>query len=79
MGIGATEARDNFSRPLDEVETGRSIVITRRGTPVARLVPVSHPSQERIRETIEQLRAFRRGRSLGGIKLHELIDEGRRY
>lgn len=79
MEIGATEARDRFSQLLDEVESGETIVITRHGKPVARLVPVSSPSRERTRETIAELRSFRRGRSLGGVRLRELIDEGRRY
>lgn len=36
---GIREVRQNLSRLLDEVRRGREIVITDRGTPVARLVP----------------------------------------
>ncbi len=37
--IGAIEAKDKFSRLLDRVQLGEEIVITRRGRPVAKLVP----------------------------------------
>lgn len=37
--IGAFEAKTHLSELLSEVEAGDSILITRRGTPVARLVP----------------------------------------
>ncbi|HLI52469.1 MAG TPA: type II toxin-antitoxin system prevent-host-death family antitoxin [Thermomicrobiaceae bacterium] len=79
MTIGAAAARTHFSRLLREVEEGKSITITRRGTPAARLVPISQPDRTQVQETIEEIRAFRRGRSLGGIRLRDLIEEGRRY
>lgn len=37
--IGAFEAKDKFSRLLDRVQLGEEVVITRRGKPVAKLVP----------------------------------------
>jgi prevent-host-death family protein len=37
--IGAIEAKDKFSRLLDRVQLGEEIVITRRGKPIAKLVP----------------------------------------
>jgi prevent-host-death family protein len=37
--IGAFDARDKFSRLLDQVQLGEEVVIMRRGKPVARLVP----------------------------------------
>ena len=37
--IGIREARINFSRLIKDVKSGMEIVITDRGTPVARLVP----------------------------------------
>ena len=37
--IGAIEARTYFSRLLERVESGEEITITRRGVPVAKLVP----------------------------------------
>lgn len=37
--IGAFEAKNTLSALLDRVERGEEIVISRRGKPVARLVP----------------------------------------
>lgn len=37
--VSAREANQGFSRYLAEAEAGEEIVITRRGKPVARLVP----------------------------------------
>ena len=37
--IGAFEAKNKLGSLLDAVERGEEIVITRRGKPVARLVP----------------------------------------
>jgi antitoxin (DNA-binding transcriptional repressor) of toxin-antitoxin stability system len=76
--IGAFEAKNTLGSLLDLVERGEEVVITRRGRPVARLV----------RETVEIDRAAARraaadilaaseGVTLGGIKLRDLIDEGR--
>lgn len=39
--IGAFEAKTHLSQLLERVEKGEEIVITRRGRPVARLVPVA--------------------------------------
>lgn len=42
--VGAAEANQRFSRLLAEAEQGTDVVITRRGQPVARLVPVNGPT-----------------------------------
>ncbi len=52
--ISLREANQAFSRCIREVEAGEEITITRRGEPVARLVPVRHkrvltPEQEAAR------------------------------
>jgi prevent-host-death family protein len=38
--IGVRELRQNASRYLDRVSRGESLVVTDRGRPVARLVPI---------------------------------------
>lgn len=54
---GVREARQNLTDLLDDVKKGREVVITERGRPVARLVPVQRrrpfPDLARVR------RAFR--------------------
>ncbi len=76
--VGAFEAKTKFSELLDRVERGEEIIITRRGKPVARIVP--HEPQrdkEEIRKAIEDIRRLRREVSLGGLDWRELRDEGR--
>jgi prevent-host-death family protein len=76
--IGAFEAKTKLGQLLDWVEAGEEVVITRRGRPVARLVP-PRPAvdQEQARAAAAQIRAMSRGVSLGGLKIKDLIDEGR--
>ena len=61
--ISLREANQAFSRCIREVEAGEEITITRRGEPVARLVPVRRqrilsPEQEaalaRLQKTMEE-------------------------
>jgi prevent-host-death family protein len=77
--IGGREARIHFSQLLEDVARGETITITRRGVPVARLVPTEENRRQKISEAIAELREFGRGHKLDGITIRELIDEGRRY
>ena len=76
--VGVYDAKTQLPRLLEAVERGEIVTITRHGRPVARLVPVTS-SQRTVQETIEAIRDFRRGRALGGLKIKELIQEGRRF
>jgi prevent-host-death family protein len=76
--IGAFEAKTHLSELLDRVEQGEELVITRRGRPVARLVPVADVARTRAAEAVTRLRALRRGTTLGGLDWRELRDAGRR-
>ena len=57
--IGAYEAKTHMSQLLDAVENGESIIITRRGTPVATLVPAANRDRQSILETIERMNQAR--------------------
>jgi prevent-host-death family protein len=76
--VGSFEAKTHLSRLLAEVERGESITITRNGIPVARLVPVRDDTPDRRGQVIERIKTLRKGRTLGGMKVRELIDKGRR-
>jgi prevent-host-death family protein len=78
MEVGAYEAKTHLSALLDRVSRGERIVITRHGTPVAALTPVSARDLGTTSEVLASLRAFRKGRRLGDLTLQEMIDEGRR-
>jgi prevent-host-death family protein len=75
--VGAYEAKTHLPRLLDDVAAGKSVVITKHGVPVARLVPARQQAAE-PREVIAALRNARRGVRLDGLSLRDLIDEGRR-
>jgi prevent-host-death family protein len=76
--VGAYEAKTHLSRLLERVTKGEWITITKHGQPVAVLKPVSDREQRALPEVIADLRRFRRGRTLQGISVRELIEEGRR-
>ena len=80
--VSAREANQQFSRILRDVEAGAEILVTRRGQPVARIVP-AQPRRER-QLTPEQEAALERTRrrlekgwDLGGGKFvrDELYDD----
>ena len=77
--IGAFEAKTKLGQLLDWVEAGEEVVITRRGKIVARLVPPDTPGidRKRARNAARGLRAMRKGVTLGGLKIKDLISEGR--
>jgi prevent-host-death family protein len=77
--IGAFEAKNRLGQLLDLVEQGEEVIITRHGKAVARLVPPkSGFSRAQAREAAELIREMSRGVRLEGLRLKELIDEGRR-
>jgi prevent-host-death family protein len=57
--VGAYEAKTHLAELLDRVERGDTVVITRHGRPVARLVPIEDTRQQDIHEAIAGLKAFR--------------------
>ena len=77
--VGVYEAKTHLPRLLSEVEKGETVVITRHGRPVARLVPAGGEPRRSIHEVIEEIKELRKGNRLDGITIRELIDEGRKY
>ena len=77
--VGAYEAKTHLPRLLDEVAKGESITITKRGVPVATLVPpdTGRPSPK---EAVAAMLRWQREHhlTLGGLSIRELIEEGRR-
>lgn len=77
--VGAFEAKTHLSELLDKVEAGEEITITKHGAPVARLVPVrKEPNAEQRAAAIGRIRELSTRLSLGGLKIRDLINEGRR-
>jgi prevent-host-death family protein len=77
--VGSFEAKTHLPELLERVVKGEKILITRRGRPVAMLVPPLPESSRDVQEVIAEMKALRRGNTLGGISIRELIEEGRRF
>jgi prevent-host-death family protein len=79
MKVGAFEAKNRLSELLRLAESGEEIAITNRGRVVARLVPpLSNQDRDAALAAVERIRERRKGVTLGGLKIKDLIDEGRR-
>jgi prevent-host-death family protein len=77
--VEANAAKVQFAELLAQVEAGHEVTITRQGVPVARFVPIKRPSTaDERRAAIDAIRRLGSGLSLGGLKIRELVDEGRR-
>jgi prevent-host-death family protein len=49
MHVGVRELRDHLSRHLAEVRSGRTVIVTDHGEPIARIVPVGPTRLEQLR------------------------------
>jgi prevent-host-death family protein len=79
--LGFYEARTRLSELLSEVERGKTILITRRGRPVALLTAPPATEEVDASEVVEDMLGYRdaRKRSLGKLEARALIEQGRRY
>ena len=78
--VQASDAKTHLPRLLDDVEAGETIVITRHGKPIARLVPDEERRNAEARAAMEEIRALRK--RVGKAPLQELLDarhEGHKY
>ena len=78
--IGLYEAKTHFSELVDRVSGGESVLITRHGEEVARLVPPIRKAKTKssFEEAVVRWRKSRSGLSLRGTKVRDLVNEGRR-
>jgi prevent-host-death family protein len=77
--VGSYEAKTHLPQLLSQVARGERITITRNGKPVAMLIPPPESQRSDVRAAIARMKEIRKGRTLGGISIRELIEEGRRY
>lgn len=75
--MSAFDAKTHLSQLLHEVEKGRAITITRRGRPVARLVPTTEENVASVNDILTELSTIRK-RVKGSCDIKELINEGRK-
>jgi prevent-host-death family protein len=78
------DVKARLSQLLAGVERGETVVITRRGTAIARIVPVREPSprhavaerRQRIAAAMQALAPFRQSLRLG-VPLKQAVERGR--
>jgi len=77
--IGSFEAKTHLASLIEDVRRGNEYTITRRGKPVAKLVPYrdaeSDVSSEDIISRFDPIRKSVKGK----VSIKEYIDEGRKY
>ena len=76
--LSISEAKAQFSKLLDRVAAGESVMIERHGVPVAVLRPVDAAPSAPVDEVIAQLKRFRAQNRLEGLSIREMTAEGRR-
>ena len=78
--IGSYEAKTHFSQIIEKVENGADFIITKRGKPVAKIIPFEQEKKMTRKEAIQALREMRklyRGKP-GDFNIREAIEEGRK-
>ena len=78
--VGVCEAKTHLARLLDRVAGGETVTITRRGRPVARLVPVEDDAADRSRRAAQRILARRKRLNRAPFsELLETVHEGHRF
>jgi prevent-host-death family protein len=82
--VQASEAKTHLPQLLDEVERGETIIITRHGRRIARIVPETERRQQEINDALDNIKKL--GRQIreegGGATLEEILawrHEGHKY
>ncbi len=75
--LGSYEVKTHLAKLLEAVEQGDTIIVTRRGRPIAKIEPYRPlpMSVDSIEQEFERLRLSLKP----GGSLRELIEEGRRF
>ncbi len=78
--VGTYVAKTHLPRLLSRVEKGESITITKRGKPIAKLVPADAAEEKDVQQVIEEMLNYRdqHGPVLGDdLTIRKLLEEGR--
>jgi prevent-host-death family protein len=78
--VQASEAKTHLPQLLDDVERGETVIITRHGRPIARLVPETDRRRQDVDAAIEAIKSIRR--RTGKVTVEELLSwkhEGHKY
>ena len=78
--IQSSEAKAHLPQILDDVERGETVVITRHGRAIARIVPEAKGRRQEIGKAIDAIKSLQK--RVSPISLEELLaarHEGHRY
>ena len=81
MTVGAYEAKTHLGELLERVAKGEIITITKRGVPIASLVPAAGVGKQSASDAVARWKRYQaeRGITLGeDLNIKEMIEEGRR-
>lgn len=83
ISVGTYEAKTNLTRLIERVEGGETILVTRHGKPVAKIVPAHEVAPRRstreLAEEFEKLQKSQRSGRRGEEPLWKLKHEGHAY
>jgi len=77
--VGSYEAKTHLPKLLKKVEGGKSYTITRHGVPIAELTPPRSAGKRNVSKVVKEIRNFRTGRTLKGLSIRKMVEEGRRF
>ena len=80
--LTVTEAKANFSQLLDAVEQGETVIITRHGKKIARIIPDKDAELAERKAAVERLKELRKSWEPTGMTREEILaarHEGHRY
>jgi prevent-host-death family protein len=82
--VRASEAKTHLAQLLDEVERGETVVITRHGRRIARIIPEAERRQREIEEALDDIKKL--GEEIrnrhGAMTIEEILSlrhEGHKY
>lgn len=75
--IGTYQLKTHLAEVLDAVEHGQTVIVTRHGKSIARILPDTTEQRDRVDKAVEALRNFPRTRLPKGVTIRDLIEEGR--
>jgi prevent-host-death family protein len=78
--IQASDAKARLPSLLDDVERGETLIITRHGKPIARIVPEADGRQDRINRALAEIDEFRK--TMPRMSLEDILSarhEGHKY
>ncbi|MCA1805461.1 MAG: type II toxin-antitoxin system prevent-host-death family antitoxin [Xanthomonadaceae bacterium] len=76
--VGAHEARTHLPAYLRKVEAGARFIITQRGRPVAKLIPLDSNVRSQAGTAARLMREFMfKHAPLSGVDIKSLLEEGR--